>query len=63
MASVLKIDQKYPYRKALWVSDCPPNVVAVDPFVDFPMYVVPFFEVDTLQEWGGKAFSVELSII
>ena len=41
----------------------PYNVVTVDPFVDLPKYILPFFEVDTLKEWGGKALSVELSII
>ena len=38
-------------------------MVTVDPFVDLLKYVVPFFEVDTLQEWGGKASSIELSIM
>ena len=38
-------------------------MVAANPFVDLPKYVVPFFEVDTFQEWGGKAYFVEFSII
>ena len=31
--------------------------------MDLLKYVVPFFEIDTFQEWGGKASSVEFSII
>ena len=38
-------------------------MVATNPFMDLSKYVVPFFEVYTLQEWCEKASSVELSII
>ena len=41
----------------------PPSMVAIDPFVDLPKYVVPFFKVDTLQEWGCESSPVELSIV
>ena len=41
----------------------PPKVVAINAFMDLLKYIVPFFKVDTLQEWGWKSSSVELSII
>ena len=31
--------------------------------MDLPKYVVPFFEVDTLQEWGRESSSVKSSIV
>ena len=38
-------------------------MVTANLLVDLAKYVVPFFEVDTLQEQGWKSSSVELSII
>ena len=38
-------------------------MVSADTFVDFLKYVVPFFKVDTFQEWGGETSSIEFSII
>ena len=38
-------------------------MVVVDPFVVLLKYVVLFFEVDTLQEWGGKSYFIAFSII
>ena len=40
-----------------------PSTIVADPFVDLPKYVVPCFEVDTLQEWGEKTSPVEFPII
>ena len=38
-------------------------MVAADPFVDLLKYVVPFLEVNTLQEWVGLSSPVEFFII
>ena len=41
----------------------PPNVIAVNPLVDFLEYVVPFFKVNTLQKRGQESSLVELIVI
>ena len=38
-------------------------MVATDPLVNFLRYVVPFCEIDTLQERGQESSSVELPIV
>ena len=38
-------------------------MIATDPHVDFPKYVVPFLKVDTLQKWGKESYLIELIVI
>ena len=38
-------------------------MVAINPFVDLPKYIFSFFEIDILQEWGGKTTFIEFSIL
>ena len=38
-------------------------MIIIDPFVVLLRYVVPFFEVDTLQEWDRNVTSLDLTSI
>ena len=62
MASVFKVGQNIPVVE-LYGRVIAPSVVTVVPFIDLSKYVVPLFEISTLQEWHGKTSYVELSII